>query len=254
MGKVDRIRQVANVAGALFQVVAGFLMPFAAAARGGAPVRPLIQPANYAFAIWAPIFLLGIAYAVYQALPTNRESRLLRRTGWLTFGAYLSNGLFEVLVSLQQFILAQVFIVGAFLCAGVAYLRLARSERGILRGAERLLVALPLGLFFGWITAATVVNTAGVAVLAGVPEGGRVEILLGGVLLLVGGLFASAMVLVGEYSPSQGYLAYAAAVVWALFGIVVAQNGLSLAITAAALVASVPVLLSPLRRVRRVRW
>jgi len=245
--KVDRARQFANVAGALFQVLAGFLMPFAVAARGGAPVRPLIQPANYAFVIWAPIFVLCLAYAAYQALPVNRASAPLRRAGWFTFGAFFANGLFEVAVSLQRFALAQVFIVGAVCCAGVAYLRLARAERGILSGAERALLALPVGLFFGWLTAATVVNAAGVAVLLGLPEGGRAELLLGSLLLLAGSLFASAIIRTGADAPAQGYLAYAAAMLWALLGIAVAQNTASL-ITGVALVASIPIVFAPVRR------
>lgn len=246
-GKADRARQFANVAGALFQVLAGFLMPFAVAARGGAPVRPLIQPANYAFVIWAPIFLLCLACAIYQALPANRENPLLRRAGWFTSGAFLANGLFEVAVSMQQFVLAQGFIVGAVFCAGVAYLRLAHAEPGVLRGAERALLALPVGLFFGWLTAATVVNAAGVAVLLGVPEGGWAEILLGCLLLLSGSLFASAIIRTGAYVPAQGYLAYAAAILWALLGIAVAQSTLSL-IAGVALVASIPIVLASVRR------
>jgi hypothetical protein len=41
-------------------------------------------PAGYAFTIWSLIFTLSLGYAVWQALPSERENPLLRRVGWLT--------------------------------------------------------------------------------------------------------------------------------------------------------------------------
>ena len=72
----DLVRQIANVAGAIFQVAA-------AAAVGGAIGRisdenpPLVVPAGYAFTLWGPIYALSLAYAVYQALPRRRDDPLL---------------------------------------------------------------------------------------------------------------------------------------------------------------------------------
>jgi hypothetical protein len=48
----------------------------------------LIEPAGYAFAVWALIFALSLVYAVYGALRANRENPLLRRIGWYTAGAF----------------------------------------------------------------------------------------------------------------------------------------------------------------------
>jgi hypothetical protein len=47
----DVTRQVANVVGAIFHIVAGMLL-----ARGEMPGEDitLIQPSNYAFVVWAP--------------------------------------------------------------------------------------------------------------------------------------------------------------------------------------------------------
>jgi len=236
-GRWDLARQAANVFGALFQIGVPVLTG-EAVGRVSAENGTLVVPADYAFVIWSPIFLLCLAYAAYQALPTTRESSLLRRVGPFTAGAFAMNGLWEFLFPARQFLLAQVVIVGIFACAAVAYLRLARSERSVLSAAERWLVALPFGLLFGWITAATLVSFATTFVALGLLEGG-----IGAALLLTGGLVASAVLLVGKAAPPQGYLAYAAAVLWALVAVVVNQYDTSILTTGAALVAAVPVAL-----------
>ncbi len=242
-GGRDVVRQVANVAGALFQVGAPVLTS-EAVGRVSAENGTLVVPAGYAFSIWALIFLLCLAYALYQALPANRESPLLRRVGWFSAGAFLFNGLWEILFPARQFLLAQAVIVAIFICAAVAYLRIARLERVGLSAAERWLVALPLGLLFGWITAATLVSFATTLVALGLLNGGIGEAILGAALLLMGGLIASAVLLAGESAPPQGYLAYATAVLWALVALVVNQYDASVLTTIAALVAAVPVVVA----------
>jgi len=69
----DVARQVAVVAGVVFQTIGSGLAP--AGTDVGAlsdANRTLVVPADYAFVIWGPIFLLCLAYAVYQALPAQR--------------------------------------------------------------------------------------------------------------------------------------------------------------------------------------
>ena len=123
-GRWDAARQAANLAGALFQIGAPVLTS-EAVGRISAENGTLVVPADYAFSIWGLIFLLCLAYAAYGALPANRESPLLRRVGWFSAGAFLLNGLWEVLFPARQFLFAQVVIVAIFVCAAVAYLRIA---------------------------------------------------------------------------------------------------------------------------------
>src|SRR5918995_6847095 len=154
-GTRDLARQVATVVGALFQVLAGAIVPIGAIA-GETP--SLVAPVDYAFAIWGPIFLLCLAYAVYQALPANRANPLLRHVGWFFAGAFFLSGLWEVLVPLRQPVVLQAILAGIFACLVVGCVRLVRSDRSVWNRANRWLVALPLGLLFGWITAANVVS------------------------------------------------------------------------------------------------
>ena len=192
-----------------------------------------------------------MAYAVYQALSANRDNPLLRRIGWYTAGAFACTGLWWVFVPARQLLLAQAMLFVVLICLAVAYLRLVRSERGTLSAGARWLVALPLGLFFGWITAANAVGLTSEAVRLGLVDGrGAGEAVLGAVLLLLGGVLAAGVVLAGKAVLAQAYLTYAATVLWALVGIVVNQYDASILTTGAALVAAVPIVLALLRRLQ----
>ncbi len=114
-GQRDLARQAATVVGALFQVLAGAIVPIGAIAK---ETPSLVIPADYAFAIWGPIFLLCLAYAAYQALPANRANPLLRRVGWFFAGAFFLNGLWEVLVPLRQPVLLQAIALVAMAIIG----------------------------------------------------------------------------------------------------------------------------------------
>ena len=237
----DLARQAATVVGALFQVLAGAIVPIGAIA-GETP--SLVIPADYAFAIWGPIFLLCLAYATYQALPANRNDPLLRRVGWFFAGAFFLNGLWEVLVPLRQPVLLQAILAGIFACLAIAYLRLVRWDRGVLRWADRWLVALPLGLLFGWITAANVVSFNDTLVELGLLGSGVGAALVGASLLIVGAALACAVIWVGREGPATGRLAYAGAVLWALVGGGGNQDDASLPTTGAALLSAAPVALA----------
>jgi hypothetical protein len=161
----DVARQAANVVGALFQIG----MTAAASATIQSVVdegpRSLVEPALYAFTIWALIFALSLAYAAYQALPGKRESPLLRRVGPFTAAAFFCTGLWLLFVPLRQFGLAQLMLLAIFAFLLIAYLRLSRSTREhTFCAGERWLVALPLGPFLGWVTAANAVSLTAEAV------------------------------------------------------------------------------------------
>ena len=249
-GNRDLARQVATVVGALFQMLAGAIVPIGSIA-GQTP--SLVIPSTYAFAIWGPIFLLCLAYAAYQALPANRANPLLRRVGWFFAGAFFLNGLWEVLVPLRQPVLLQAILAGIFACLAVAYLRLMRSEHSVFGRADRWLVALPLGLLFGWITAANVVSFNDTLVETGLLGSGIGGAIVGAFLLFAGAALALGVIWVSKAGPLQGLLAYVAAVLWALVGVVVNQYDASLLTTGAALLSVTLVAMAIISTLRRRR-
>lgn len=116
--------------------------------------------------------------------------------------------------------------------------------------AGRWLVSLPLGLLFGWITAATLVGFATTLSGIGVLNGGLGEAALGAWLLLAGGLIAAVVIRAARRGPWHGILAYAAAVLWVLVAVVANQYDASLLTTVSAVAAAVIVVLALLSGIR----
>lgn len=149
--------------------------------------------------------------------------------------------------------ITQSLVVAILVCLAVAYLRIMRSGGGAIGSAERWLVALPVALFFGWITAATVVGAAQVLIYLGQSTVGLADAISGAILLLVGAFLASAAVLAGKGGPAQGSVTYAATVIWALVGIIANQYDASLLTTAVALLSASLVVLVLFHVLRRGR-
>jgi hypothetical protein len=216
----DRGRQAANVAGAVAQIAASALvplgvLPIAVGERTEAVDTPVV-PADYAFAIWGLIFATCLAYAVWQALPGRRKDATPRRIGWWTAAAFAGNTVWQLAAQsgAPDWSLALVIVPTAGAALG-ALLRLADAPERV-AGARWLLVALPVGVLAGWLSAATFAN------LSTALEASRVEAWPQTVwLALIGGaaVFASAVLL-----RVRGQPAYAAAVLWALFGIAAANR------------------------------
>ncbi len=253
----DVARQAANLAGAVFQIVAAALAG-PEIGRVAQENETLLLPATYAFGIWTPIFALSLAYALYAAFPAKREDPLLRRVGWFTVAAFVLNGVWELAFPAGMFIAAQVVLVGVFLASGAAYLVVQRqisAARANEPLSGRWLVAPTAGLLFGWVSAATLVGFATTLSALGL-LGGLVEPVVCGTLIVAGGLLASAALLAGCMGPALGYLTYGAAFVWALVAVAIEQYGASgFAAVLAALTALVvaAVLLVSLRQARSRR-
>ena len=117
----------------------------------------LFTPAGYVFSIWGLIYLGLIAYAVFQALPAQRENPRLRSIGNLFLVASLANIVWIFLWQYLQFpltIVAMLILLGALI--GI-YLRLDIGRSQPPR-AERWLVNLTFSIYLGWITVATIAN------------------------------------------------------------------------------------------------
>jgi hypothetical protein len=172
-----------------------------------------IVPIDWAFAIWGLIFLGCAAFAVWQALPDQLDDPLLRRIGWFAACAFALNTIWEYHVPTRDIDWGSFAIIGAALALLlVIVMRLEAAEPHV--GRTFWLAAAPLQLLAGWISAAAFVNLGSTLKLRGVHVGRTLCLAL---LLLAGALGAGV-------AFATGSLVYAAAVAWALFGIIVANR------------------------------
>jgi hypothetical protein len=232
----DVARQFAIVFTAIFQIYASYVQ----GSQNGViaqEIRSLVLPATYAFAIWGPIFLLCLVYAIYQALPQHRTSPALRASGWWAAGAFLANGVWIYAFTSRQFVLAQFIIIAGWLCATSAFLLYARavtSDRAA--SIDQWIIGPAFGLLAGWLTAASFVGLAGTLVAVGLAAEGAAAERGAAALLLAAAGVGVGIILRAKPGFSAAWVAYGAAVLWALLAIVVEHRSDSLLVAGAAIV------------------
>jgi hypothetical protein len=118
-------------------------------------------PAGYVFAIWGIIYIGMLAYAIYQALPAQKENPRLQATGWWVVLGGFANSIWIFLWHYELFVgtLAAMLVLLASLIA--VYLRLGIGQTKVSAG-ERWNVRIPFSIYLGWITVATVANVTDV--------------------------------------------------------------------------------------------
>ena len=174
--------------------------------------RVYFVPAGYVFSIWGLIYLGLIAFAIFQALPAQRENPRLRAAGWWISIGGLANSAWIFLWHYEQFpltLIAMLILLGTLI---VTYLRLDIG-RSAVPAAETWAVRLPFSVYLGWITVATAANvTSLLDYLKWDGFGVAAEIWMGIVLLTV-------LVIAALMNFTRRDMAYAAVILWALAGI-----------------------------------
>lgn len=209
----------------------------------------LIAPAGYVFSIWGVIYLgLGV-YAIFQALPRQRQHPVLQRLAPWFIASCLANSLWIGLWH-YQLLAASVGVMLALLATLIASYLILGIGRRATPAAERWLVHLPFSIYLGWITVATIANIAALLVGLGWDGWGLAPDLWTALMILAAGAVGCLV------SWQRGDVAYVLVLVWALTGIIVKEWGM-VVITAVALVvivllALVTALALPQRR-RRLR-
>lgn len=200
---------------------------------------PLLA-AGWAFAIWAPIYVGFLAYAVYQLLPSQRSRPVHRMTGWWLAASAVFNAGWIFAFAARWLPLAQLLIVALLVTLAIVFGRLSREPAsGVL---ERVVFRGTVALYTGWVSLATVLGTAATGVWIGLPGEGALAAVAAVVVLLVAAAIVAWVVLSGT-----AVVPYAAACVWALTGI--ALNNPPAAVVVTGAVAVVIVLGATVRRV-----
>jgi hypothetical protein len=183
-------------------------------------------PAGYVFSIWGLIYVGLILYAVYQALPAQRNNPRLRATGYLFVLSCLANIAWLFLWHYEIFLLTLV-AMGALLVLLIAiYLQLGIGRVAV-STAERWLIQLPFSIYLGWISVATIANVTSVLDYLNWGGWGLSPEMWTAIMLLAGVGLAFGMAF------SRGDLAYGLVIIWAFAGIAVKHGGTPFVATAA---------------------
>jgi hypothetical protein len=158
----DKVRQIAVILSIVVTIVVNTLanaLPLNGLNTGQISDRfeVYFTPAGYVFSIWGLIYLGLIAFAIYQALPSQRENPRLRATGWWIVLGGLANSVWIFLWHYEIFPLTIFAMLLLLVTLIITYLRLGVNRVKVTR-AEKLAVHLPFSIYLGWITVATVAN------------------------------------------------------------------------------------------------
>lgn len=198
-------------------------------------VETLVTPAGWAFSIWGALYTGSTVFAVYQALPAQRDDALLARIRWPAAGAFLGNALWALYT--QIFGLSAVssaIILFTLTCLLIIYRQFA--SRAPASASQRWLVYLPLSALAAWLTVATIVNISASLRFHGV-EAGSAAPAVAAALVVVGGAIAAAALYAG-----RGNLPYALVFLWALTAIYLDGGQIEQLVGAAAIAAAVLVI------------
>ncbi|WP_369766096.1 aquaporin [Erythrobacter sp. SD-21] len=199
-------------------------------------VRTLITPAGWAFAIWGPLFFGSAFYAIWQALPAQRDNVLLAQIGWPSVLALSMQGVWAIYTQFANLTVISALIIVTSLAALLVILhRLVAFERPFSL-AERTIVAITFSALAAWLTAASIVNISASIVYHGVGGSGQFPMITA-MIVAVGGVIAAVAV-----ARSRGNPWYALVFAWALFAIYMRGGQENGAIALATLVAGLLVL------------
>jgi hypothetical protein len=175
-------------------------------------------PAGYVFSIWGLIYLALIAYAAYQALPSQRDNPRLTSISYLFIGSSIANIAWLFLWHYLVFTLTIFAMLALLGCLIAIYLKLDIGRVDV-PVREKWFVHVPFSIYLGWITVATIANMT--SLLDYLNWGGwGIDPAVWAVIM-----FAAAVAISGLMSFTRGDVAYSLVLIWALTGIAVKHAG-----------------------------
>jgi len=121
----------------------------------------LITPANYAFAIWGLIYLGLITFAIYQALPNQRNNSFLQQIGYKLAIASCSQIIWVFCFLYRHYAASFLAMLGILFPLIAAYWSLPfRNSSVRITQKDKWLIRNPISIYLAWISVATIVNGA----------------------------------------------------------------------------------------------
>jgi len=190
----------------------------------------LFAPAGITFSIWGVIYILLIVYIIYsikilwdtKVQGTQCRNVYLENTAFYFMLSSVANAIWMITWH-YRLLFASVILMSFILWCLYSINKSAVRVYGncCLKNKEQLIIRLPFGIYFGWITVAFVANITTLLVSYGFDGGSYERYITVGVLLLAAGI---AFLII--YKQSNVF--YGPAVIWAYLGILnkhISKNG-----------------------------
>lgn len=205
------------VVAAISQILVSFLSTLGIGTPIGAnseAVSTLVTPAGWAFSIWGALYLGALVFAIFQALPLQRDNSLIGSVRRPAAAAFLANACWATYVQLDAVTFVSVLIILTGLGGALLAMRRLSSAARQLSKQERWCVALPLTALAAWLTAAAIANIASALRYHGIEADAALAPIVSAAVLIAGGLIAGIAL-----ARSKGCPPYALVFLWALTAI-----------------------------------
>jgi hypothetical protein len=177
----------------------------------------LVTPAGYVFSIWGVIYMLLLVFAVFQALPSQREKPFLQKINVLFILSGVFNVLWLFLWHYDQIVLSVALMFALLATLIAVYLRLGIGKNSVTL-KEKAFVHLPFSVYLGWITVASIANVSAALVSIQWSGFGLANDTWAVLVIAVALLITLAVI------ATRKDIAYSLVLVWALIGIAVNQS------------------------------
>lgn len=175
----------------------------------------LLTPAGYAFVIWSFIYFGLIVFSLYQALPSQAANPRFRKIRFVYLLNCAANCAWIFLWHHER-IWTALFVI--FIILGtLAFINVKLKNKN--DPNETWAARVPFGLYFGWVTVATILNFTLALVSSGVSASSQTNAILASILI------AAATILGVVIRLKLSSAAYAVALAWAFTAIAVKHGG-----------------------------
>ena len=176
----------------------------------------LFVPAGITFSIWGIIYILITIFAIYLAKDLLKKEKLtktfLEKISYFFILASLANIIWIFLWHYEQILLSLLAMILLFVSLILIYMRLNIGiEKVSMKG--KIFVHIPISVYIGWITVATIANVTAVLVTIGCDGFGISEEIWTMLVIIVATIITILIV-----TTRKDYI-YSAVIIWALIGI-----------------------------------
>jgi hypothetical protein len=176
----------------------------------------LFVPAGITFAIWGIIYVLIILFAIYLAKDLFKKEKttktFLEKISYFFIIASVANIIWIFLWHYEQILFSLLAMILLFVSLLVIYLRINIGIEKVSM-KEKLLIHVPISVYIGWITVATIANVTAVLVTVGWDGFGISEQIWTMLVIIVATIITILIII------TRKDYAYSAVIIWALIGI-----------------------------------